>query len=182
MKGAIYIVLNDMIENQFGLEVWEELLAEVQPESKGIYTSTKDYHEKEIVDFIVAISKKLDISVEDVQRKYGQYLFSELNKKYPQFTQINAQFFPFLHSIHDIIHKEVEKLYTQPSLPEIICTTVDAHHLQMRYQSPRKMCHLAEGLILGAADFFEEKAEITQTQCMHEGFDHCILKIKTHAK
>lgn len=178
MKGAIFIALNEMIEQEFGIEVWDELLEAVAPKSQGIYTSTEDYDEQEIVDFVIAISEKINMPANDVKKLFGQFLFGELNRKYPIFTQLSKEYFPFLMSIHGVIHNEVQKLYNEPSLPTIQCEQIAQDTMEMIYSSPRKLCHLAEGLILGAGIHYGHDIKLTHDRCMHDNHDSCRIEIK----
>lgn len=178
MKGAVFIALNEMIEANYGLAVWEELLDKVNPESNGIYTSTENYPDEEIVNFVLAISDKVNLPSTEVTKIFGRYLFDELNSKYPLFTNLTSSLFEFLNSIENVIHKEVRKLHENPSLPTLDCEIENKNTLLLKYHSPRKLCFLAEGLIQGAADFYDEKIVLSHDQCMHEGHENCILRVK----
>jgi predicted hydrocarbon binding protein len=48
----------------------------------------------------------------------------------------------------------------------------------MGYQSSRKMCDLAHGFIVGAADVFHDAVEIEHHSCMNHGADKCLLEIR----
>ena len=176
MKGAVFIALNEMIENQYGIEVWEELLDEVNPQCGGVYTSVEDYPDEEIVAFVLAISAKLNLDTSLVTRIFGTHLFGELNSKYPVFTQTSENLFSFLESVENVIHKEVRKLFESANLPSID-TKISDNYLDLTYSSPRKLCYLAEGLIFGAADYYSEKIQIDHTVCMHQGSDRCRIRI-----
>lgn len=177
MKGAVFIALNDMIENDYGMDVWNELLDEVKPESKGIYTSAKDYPDEEIVSFVLAISKKLSLPTQDVTRLFGFELFKELNSKFSIFTEQKDDLFSFLDSIEKVIHVEVRKLFENPSLPTLDCTQLSESEMEISYHSPRKLCFLAEGLIQGAAEHYDEKITLAHETCMHDGAENCIIKV-----
>jgi len=177
MKGAVFVALNEMIESQYGLAVWEELLEDVSPVSQGIYTSAENYPDQEIIDFVIAISKKLSLPSTKVTKIFGRYLFDELNGKFPEFSQLTPAFFPFLESIETIIHKEVRKLYEEVSLPSLGTKMINEDLMEFTYFSPRKLCYLAEGLIFGAADFFGESITVEHLQCMHNDDAQCLLRI-----
>lgn len=177
MKGAVFIALNEMVESEHGLDAWETLLAEVNPSSEGIYTSTEDYPDSEIVDFVLAASKLLGVESTDLTRHFGHFLFKELNGKFPIFSQLTPDFFQFLNSIESVIHQEVKKLFDNPSLPEIECFE-ESGSLNMFYSSPRKLCFLAEGLIFGAAEHYKKKISIDHIKCMHKDDSRCHFKIK----
>ncbi|WP_075187225.1 heme NO-binding domain-containing protein [Teredinibacter haidensis] len=178
MKGAVFIALNDMIETEYGINAWESILDKVKPESEGIYASASSYRDEEVVDLVVAIAEYLGADPHLVTRKFGHYLFSQLNSKFPIFTSLHTQYFNFLSSIEGVIHKEVRKLYQDAALPSIRCDQLNDSHIQMHYSSPRKLCFLAEGLVSGAAEHYGVNVDINQQQCVHKGANTCIIDIK----
>lgn len=179
MKGSILIALNDMVERQYGMPYWDALLEEVCPHSHGVYTSTEEYPDRELADILIALSERLDVTTTDIQRDFGIFLFETFSQKYPIFTNLNKSFFPFLMSVNGVIHKEVAKFYDASQMPEIRCEQIEHNQLQMQYQSRRKLCSLAEGLIRGAAKHYECKILFKHDQCMHHGKDCCQFTITT---
>lgn len=178
MKGAVFIALNDMVEETFSMKVWDAVLAKVKPKSEGIYISAASYDDQEIVDLVMSLSEEVDTDVNVLIRAFGQYLFRELNTKFPIFSEMHNNLFDLLSSIHGVIHKEVDKLYENASLPTIDCEVLNHNHLIMNYSSPRKLCQLAEGLIAGAAEFYSVTVDISQSQCEHDGADHCVIHVR----
>lgn len=173
MKGIVFTSFNEMIEEEMGMTVWERILKEVNPESLGVYTAVEDYDDQELFDLVHALSEITDIPVNDLVKYYGNYLFTVLIKKYPIFVENIDDYFQFLESIDNVIHKEVEKLYVSPNLPKLTCKKIDDKTLHMKYESPRKLCQLAEGLIKGAADYYSEEYLLAHNKCMHDGNDYC---------
>ena len=43
----------------------------------------------------------------------------------------------------------------------------------MYYYSSRKLCVFLRGLLDGVAHHFKEKIDYEETECMHQGSDHC---------
>ncbi|ABD83059.1 heme NO-binding domain-containing protein [Saccharophagus degradans] len=178
MKGAVLIALNDMVEEVFSMAVWDQVLAKVKPDSEGIYISAESYDDAEVVGLVVALSELTGVPVNELVRSFGTYLFHQLNSKFPIFCDLHTNIFDLLSSIHGVIHKEVDKLYSNASLPTINCTKLSDSHLQMRYYSPRKLCVLAEGLIIGAAEHYKADVSVSQCQCVHQGADECLIDVK----
>ena len=177
MKGAVFIALNQMVEEQIGLDSWESLLSTVKPASQGIYISVEDYPDEELFSLVTTLSEFANIPMETLVESFGSYLFDVLNSKYPIFSQQQATFFEFLESIDGVIHKEVKKLYESANLPTLDCERIDDYTMKMVYTSPRKLCLLAEGLIRGAARYYQVEYQLTHPVCMHKGSDHCELYI-----
>ncbi|WP_370978436.1 heme NO-binding domain-containing protein [Agaribacterium sp. ZY112] len=178
MKGAVFIALNELVESQYGLEAWETLLNKVEPKCGGVYVSTEDYPDTDVQLFVEEISALLQRPSTEVTRIFGHFLFSELNTKYPIFSQQCSELFEFLDSIEKVIHKEVRKLYDNPSLPSLTCNRISTNKLKIEYRSPRKLCYLAEGLVQGASEHYQTPISLEHSSCMHKGDEHCCFLIQ----
>ncbi len=178
MKGVIFTAFNDMVEQKIGLSMWEELLAAVNPESGGVYTSLEDFPDQEFLDMVLGLSEKTGQPMEALVAAFGQYLFHVLAFKHSVFTENKPNLMDFLKSIESVIHKEVMKLYENPNLPTIEWEQTDESVLTLYYQSPRKLCHLASGLIRGAAEHYQTTIELSELQCMHDGAQKCTFVVK----
>ena len=68
MKGMIFTSFLYLVEEQYGLEMVDEVIAEAAPESGGIYTTVGNYDHTELIDMIVVLSKKINVSVVDLTK------------------------------------------------------------------------------------------------------------------
>jgi hypothetical protein len=178
MKGIVFTTFNDMVEQKIGIDMWESLLETVKPESGGVYTSIEDFPDQELLGMVTELSNKTGTPVVDLVNAFGQYLFHALAFKHSVFTDEKPDLMGFLKSIENVIHKEVRKLYQNPNLPSIQWEQTQKDKLILHYHSPRMLCHLAEGLIKGAAEHYETKINISQSACMHNGADRCTFLIE----
>ncbi len=62
--------------------------------------------------------------------------------------------------VESYVHLEVKKLYNDAELPSFTCVSPYPGKLEMTYRSSRHLPDLAEGLILGTADHFNERVEM----------------------
>lgn len=178
MKGIIFTTFNDMVENEVGIDTWDAILESVNPESKGIYTSVENFPDEELFAMVSELADRTGTPVTELLKAFGQYLFHVLAIKHSVFVEEEPSFLGFLKSIEGVIHKEVEKLYPNPNLPTLNWKQEDEDTLELYYRSPRKLCHLADGLIKGAAERYQVDITMTHAPCMHEGSDHCCFHIK----
>jgi predicted hydrocarbon binding protein len=178
MKGMVFTILEDMTIQNFGLEAWQTVLDKVNPPSQGIYTSSDTYPDEEFLNLVTALSEEKKISKETLTQDFGYFMFPYLAKKFPVFLKPEMTLKEFLKSIEGIIHVEVKKLFPEAGLPTFRYEEPSPNQLIMFYQSPRKLCHLAMGLILAAADHFNNPIKLQQTSCMHQGGKHCRLEIE----
>lgn len=178
MKGIVFTALNDMVEQKLGIDVWESALENVNPPSGGIYTSVENFPDSELAALVADISLKTGIPQTALLEQYGKYLFQVLAKKHSGLVTKEPDFLNFLKSIDDEIHKEVEKLYKSPDLPSLKWNQPGPDVLILNYESPRKLCALAVGLIHGAAEYFNVNIELGHETCLHRGDDSCQLSVK----
>lgn len=176
MKGVIFNVLEEMVIETCGMQTWNEVLQ--SQNADGIYTSGDSYPDEELFGLVTEVSARLEQPIETVIEAYGVYLFKQLASRYPMFVDQCDNLRDFLISVDTVIHIEVKKLYDSPNLPDFEYDESRNDQLVMKYQSPRKLCVLAEGLIRGAAEHYGETIVIDHPVCMHKGADHCDLVVR----
>lgn len=176
MKGVVFNLLNELVEEQFGFVAWEKMLAAA--ESDGEFIEAETYPDELVVKLVTAAHEITDISVADLLRTFGQYMAPAFAKNYPVFFDNQTSLKAFLLTVDRVIHVEVRKLYAEAHLPEFDYVDECDKKLTMYYRSPRKMCHLAEGLIAGCAKHFNEDYQLSHDVCMHNGDRHCELDIE----
>ncbi|MDI5835312.1 heme NO-binding domain-containing protein [Shewanella xiamenensis] len=177
MKGIIFNVLEDMVVAQCGMSVWNDLLEKHAPKDR-VYVSAKSYAESELFSIVQDVAQRLNMPIQDVVKAFGQFLFNGLASRHAGVVEHFEDFTSLVMGIHDVIHLEVNKLYHEPSLPNITGQHLSDNQIALRYSSPRRLCFCAEGLLFGAAEHFKQKIQITHDTCMHTGADHCMLIIE----
>ena len=90
---------------------------------------------------------------------------------------ILAMCFDFLHAVQNFIHIEVKKLNPDAILPEFTFLYQDEDKLVLKYQSPRKLIHFCEGLIMGLAQHTGEPINIRQLDNENDDDDGCVLEV-----
>jgi hypothetical protein len=67
-----------------------------------------------------------------------------------------------VESVEGYIHVEVRKLYPDAEFPSFRTHARNNSTLEIDYRSCRPLAPLAEGLILGASDYFREPVSVDQ--------------------
>jgi hypothetical protein len=176
MKGVVFNLLEEMVEQEFGLEVWEALLDATGQD--GVFVSTETYSDEQLVSLVVAAHEKSGIPVNDLIRAFGKFMFPRFHQQNPGFFKPGMTLKEFLLSVDQVIHVEVRKLHPDAGLPQFQYESETDAELTMIYSSPRKMCMLAEGLVCGAAEHFQTEYSLDHSECMHDGADACRLHLK----
>ncbi|MEL7312984.1 MAG: heme NO-binding domain-containing protein [Pseudomonadota bacterium] len=176
MKGIVFNMLNEMVEAQYGMDLWDDLIDATDPKSEGIYTSVELYPDEELLAYVDAFSDRTGIPAADAVRAFGHFMLQRFSQIHPEFFEGHT-IKSFLKSVHDVIHVEVEKLHPDALLPKFTYEEPAHNGLVMHYHSPRRLCHLAEGLINGCSEHFGVGVTIAHDQCMHEGAETCRLEL-----
>ena len=176
MKGVVFDILRDMVEEQFGLEGWNALLEKAG--SDGLYLSSESYPDEEMSKLVQVATDYTGMSTEDLLRHFGQYMIRQFYDRFPSFFDNRHDLLDFLNSVDRIVHVEVLKLYPDANLPKFNYEQDTPKALTMIYHSKRRMCWLAEGLILGSAIHYGQKVRLIHDVCMHKGHDSCHIQVE----
>jgi hypothetical protein len=175
MKGIIFNLLEEVVSEKYGEDVWDDLLARAQVE--GAFTSLGSYPDEHFIALVDSAAATLHLTPNEVIRWFGTEAIPRLARKYPGFFNKHQATRPFLITVNGIIHPEVRKLYPGADTPDFEIDGTSPDVLVMGYYSKRRLCALAEGFITGAAGHYGERATINHCTCMHRGDDHCRLEI-----
>lgn len=177
MKGTIFTSLADMVEDRYGLKSWQAMLDACPLSTGGSYSSGGIYPDKEILCLISQLQEQLDVPLEILLRTFGEYLFVSLSEMHTNYLLSKRTAREFILSIHDEIHRDIEKLYPGTSFPFLEYQADTETSLSVIYRSPRKLCFMAEGLIQGVANQYETDIGLIHSKCMHRGDEYCQLDL-----
>jgi hypothetical protein len=175
MKGIIFNLLEEVVTQTHGEEMWDHLLDTTQLD--GAFTSLGNYPDEDLLTLVGAVSAALNQPPNVIVRWFGTQALPLLARKYPAFFVGHHSTRPFILTLNGIIHPEVRKLYPGADTPDFEFDTSSPAVLVMSYYSKRKLCALAEGLIVGAAEHFDETVSIGHALCMHRGDSRCRLEL-----
>ena len=178
MKGAVFAGFSEYAEKTFGLSVWLKTLESCNLASNGEYVSTELYNDEEFVVILEALSKRTDTSIEELNRGFGHFFFPVLMSMAVQYVKDIDHLFDFMRAVHDVIHIEVQKSDALAYTPTLLYDQPKEDVLIIRYASKRKMCHFAEGLILGAADHYKQPVTLSQSKCLCKGDEYCLIRVE----
>ena len=154
MKGVIFTEFMEMVENTFSMDMVDDIIDDAQPASGGAYTAVGTYDHQEMVNLVVALSRRSGIAVPELLKAFGSYLFGRFVINYPAFFVNKHDALDFLMDIEDIIHPEVLKLYPDAELPRFDVDRESPNRLTLVYRSQRHFEDVADGLIQGCIQHF----------------------------
>lgn len=176
MKGVLFNIVEDVVDDTLPPGSWDAALDDACV--AGAYTSLGDYPDAELGGIVAALAERTGLSQPDVLRHAGRHGFAHLAERHGELLDGIDGVGPLLRKLDDVIHPEVLKLYPEASPPCFPVTDgPGGERWTMRYESDRGLCHLAEGLVLGAGDHFGTPLEVGQATCRHRGDDECLITV-----
>jgi hypothetical protein len=149
-----------MVVEKYSSEMLENIIEDSELPNKGAYTNIGNYDPLELSRLISNLSKRTKISSDDIQLSYGIYLFKKLRISYTKYFFSIKDSFDFLKKFDSIFKIEILKLYFDKNLPQFNYHAISPTCITFEYHSNNFFEKLVEGLILGAAESFNEKITI----------------------
>lgn len=162
MKGIIFTAFLDHVEAALGLEMVDKIIESSELETDGAYTAIGTYDHKELVQMVVKLSELTDTPVPVLLKGFGFKLFSQLADGYAGLLGDASDSFSLVSTIDNHIHIEVRKLYPDADLPSFSHEMVDENSMILTYTSERGFADVAEGLLMGCFQYFNEDIEISR--------------------
>lgn len=175
MKGIMFNLMESVIEEQFGEDLWDSLLDDIGCDTG--FTSLGMYEDKVMIDLVDALAARMSWSQGAALVWFGRKAFPKLDERYPQLVRAFGSTAELVRHLDHVIHPEVHKVYPDAELPSFDVRDVE-DGLLVIYKSKKRLCSLAEGFIFGAASVFGEEVDLTHTECMHEGDERCVMLCK----
>lgn len=173
MQGIIFNALGEFVEETAGLSAWNDVIELSKVESGGAYTSGATYPDEEIVALAVAICEKLGLELNDGLRAFGKYLFRYLVERGPVQIKSYPNTQTMLKELDSVVHSEVKRIHPEAYTPFFEYSERDTNSGELVYRSDRKLCVVAEGLLLGAAEYYGQAVDLVHGSCVHNGDEEC---------
>lgn len=178
MKGIIFEVFREMMEETFGEEMYDNLVDACDLPSGGVYSTVGTYDHMEIVSLVVELSKQTGIEPPQLVQAFGKYMFGYFSNRFPQFFE-HPDTFSFLDGLNDFHQLEVMKLYPEATVPHFESRVADdGNSMELIYTSPRHFSDVAVGMLNGAFDHYNETIELTMEEIGDEQEQKVIFRMK----
>jgi hypothetical protein len=169
MKGVINKGIKEMIENNYGVEKWEEVRKRAGCE-EAFFSATDDYPDHLTMRLFRSACETLSMPVEEVMIEFGKFWINETGKKtYPQIFQIAGKDArSFLRNM-DRIHLQATRSIPDAAPPHFEYEDLPDGRLAMHYFGRQEMVPMLKGLILGVGMYFKQEIGIEERHDMKDG-------------
>jgi hypothetical protein len=157
VKGVVFNVVEEVVTELYDAATWDDLLAAAEVD--GAYTALGNYGDDELLGIVDAAAAATGMALDDLWRTVGRLALPRLAARLPDLAAQAGDARSFLMAVNDIIHPEVRALYPE-SVPPVFEFEMSAAHLLVRYRSARRLDALAQGLMIGCGDLFDEVVHV----------------------
>lgn len=180
MRGLIFTSLKQFVVDVYGEPAWNQLLVNTGLTGR-MYLATDAYPDEEVTALVTAASTLTNLPADILLKDFGRALVPGLVKTYRAFIKPQWRSLDLIAAVESQIHKAVRLREPDASPPRLRATRTSPTEVVVRYDSPRRLCALAEGIVAGIAVHYGERLQLRQTTCMHRGDAECTLVVVAEA-
>ncbi|MBT3984637.1 MAG: hypothetical protein HOE90_24990 [Bacteriovoracaceae bacterium] len=179
MKGLIFNQFEKFVNEKFESDYFEKILIDCKFNPADPFVGPGTYPFASLVKMLEFVVNDRSVELDDVLRDFGQHIFPKLYEVSRSFEVEFTDCKSFLHSVEEIIHVEVKKLYEGSELPKFLFKENCGGDLTITYISEKGLCSFMEGLLQASFKHFSQEVEISQIKCTSKGDENCQFLLKT---
>src|SRR4029077_6969715 len=174
MHGIILMEMKSFVDATFGEGVWRQLLADSQLSSQS-YDAGHHYPDDHVRKIVESASHRTGLPVHTILEDFGKFIAPQLLSMYPSLIRPEWKTLEVIEHTEETIHTLVRAQYANAIPPYLRVHRTGPEDIVIFYDSPRKMCFIAKGIIKGLAKHFDETIRIKEERCMLSGAPDCTL-------
>ncbi len=151
MKGHIFNLLEQFIEETAGADVMDEIYAACSFTSDGVFVRPGSYPDEDLAEIVEQAVARLGITVPQAHHAFGQWIFPHLADLVPPDAVKRDHPKEVLMDLDRIHEIELKKLWPDAKPPTFRCEDTGPDTMRIVYDSPRQMFDLLEG-VLGSVE------------------------------
>ncbi len=139
------------------------------------------YDDGRFAGLIAASSSELGMEEEALLEAFSKTFIEDSVQRWPVWYRMAPTARDFLERqprIHDSFYRAAGDGFSAGTVPKFQVTAMD-DGLRVEYRSHNRLCRLYTALARALLDHYgDAHARVTETCCMHEGHDHCEIRVR----
>jgi predicted hydrocarbon binding protein len=173
VHGIVFSAFRDFVSARHGSELVKGVFADRE------YATSEAYPDEALVELLARASQETGVDTARLLEEFGAYTGEHFFPRlYPAFYSGDRGTRSFLLTVEQRIHELVRATIPNAVPPRLQVEALGENGVEIRYESPRRLCRLLQGLAIGTAGFFDENASIIETACMHRGDQACRFEVR----
>lgn len=160
MKGTIVIAVREMIQQQFGKEVWVKSLLAAGIDKEPALAPSTMVDDKVVIDVIKGFCRTTGKTMQQFADLFGEYWMTQYAQRmYKTFFIGSKSARDFLLKM-DSVHVTVTRAFPGSTPPRFEYEWKDPNTLLMTYNSQRGLMEIFIGLIKGVGKHYGENLQV----------------------
>jgi predicted hydrocarbon binding protein len=177
MHGLIFVQLKKYAAKRLGPEAWDELLHKAALQGR-MYLPVQQYPDEELLALVRALSLRTGGDADAVLQELGTFMAPELMRMYGSLLQRSWTTLDVVEHTEDTVYRVLRARNQAARSPELRAERVAPDEVVVTYDSPRRLCGFAKGIVRGLARHFGENVTVDEPSCMLRGDSECRLRIR----
>jgi len=176
MHGIIHLELEKFVVGTFGRRAWEQLLDRTGLTNR-LYTPVQTYPDDDIVRVFGASVEMTGKPATELLEAFGEHLVPTYLHVYGALLDAEWKTLDIIEHTEETIHRVVRMRQPGAAPPRLQVERKSPDEVVVTYDSPRKLCAVARGIIRGIAKRYDERVTISDRACMHKGDPKCVISV-----
>ena len=176
MHGSICCIVKKFVEVNHGSAAWETIL-----ENAGhpglVLSPIATYPDEAVVELLTAGCELLGCDLGTLLKSLGRFAAPELLSFAANMLHPSWKSFELLANVETIIHRTIRIQNPEAQPANIQAFRLNENTVQVIYSSRRGLCDLAEGILNGLGEFYNENLEVRQLTCSKQGEPFCTFEV-----
>ena len=173
----MFVELSRYVDDRLGKGVWTELLRDTGLGTR-IYEPQTPAPDEDMAWLVAYASGKIGRPLQAVLEDFGEFIAPDLlGGLYGLLIKPEWDVLDFLENTESAIHTVVRARDATASPPRLHVERQDPDSVTIIYESHRRMCSLAKGIVRGAAAHYGQPVELTELSCMLASDRRCELMV-----
>jgi predicted hydrocarbon binding protein len=113
--------------------------------------------------------------------QFGEALVPTYLSLYGNLLKAEWRTLEVIEHTEETIHRVVRMRHEGAQPPRLRAERTRPNEVVLTYDSPRKLCAVARGIVKGVAKQFKETVTIDERKCMHKGDPACVIVFRKEA-
>ena len=173
----MFVELSGYVEELLGPKAWKETLVRAGLDDRA-YTLDASGPDDEFLALVTSAATRSGRELQSVLEGFGEYLAPHLLGEYGTLVDPDWDLLDFLEHTEAAIHAVVRERDPRSRPPKLRVVRPLPDQILVLYESPRRMCSVAKGIIRGAARHYDQEIQISEPRCMLAGATRCEITVR----
>jgi predicted hydrocarbon binding protein len=180
MHGLIHLELQKFVEERFGAKAWAELIRRAGLAAE-IYTPLRSYPDEQMLALVGEAVAMTGFTATSLLEEFGETLVPTYLSIYGNLVKPEWRTLEVIEHTEETIHRVVRMRHAGAEPPRLRAKRTQPNEVVLTYDSPRRLCAVARGIVKGVAKQFKEMVTIDERKCMHKGDPACVIVFRKEA-